>query len=360
MGFLSLSCSGHSGATNPEALFVCLFVCWQVTSLGVATFSLCALSIDRFNAAVAPAPPPKPKVEPCQAIVSKLSIIWVGSMLLAAPELLLWRLLQETVSLPTLPAYMQQNQLGGTLIATLRTRPEKIRVEVCVREPSAELSDSIYSLVLTYQEARAWWFLGCYICLPLLFSLACELLTRHTSAQQPPQKERRSQCSSSASSSASSPKKAQPRREHRLRSAVRALALLHMACAAPESVCGIVLTYVSDYVRAEPLAVLLPALGLAGQFLLFLRCAVAPLLMLCLCASLGQALVDRCCCCCQECVPDGHSSPSFSTSTTATSTSASPASLSPSRNEGSKAALAEGGQLTRSLKRSSAAFGTPC
>ncbi|CAF94844.1 unnamed protein product, partial [Tetraodon nigroviridis] len=68
----------------------CLFVSRvQVTSLGVAAFSLCALSIDRFNAAVAAGPLPKAKVEPCGALASKLSVIWVGSMLLAAPELLL-------------------------------------------------------------------------------------------------------------------------------------------------------------------------------------------------------------------------------------------------------------------------------
>ncbi|CAF90204.1 unnamed protein product, partial [Tetraodon nigroviridis] len=44
----------------------CLFVSRvQVTSLGVAAFSLCSLSIDRFNAAVAAGPLPKAKVEPC-------------------------------------------------------------------------------------------------------------------------------------------------------------------------------------------------------------------------------------------------------------------------------------------------------
>lgn len=307
----------------------------------------------------------KPKVEPCQAIISKLSIIWGGSLLLAAPELLLWRLLQETVSLPALPTHMQHNQLGATLIATLGAGPEKIKVDVCVREPPAELSDTVYSLVLTYHEARRWWFLGCYICLPLLFSLACDLLSRHISAQQPPQtpQGRRGRSrSSSASSSLSCPKRKPPppRREHRLRSTVMALAVLHVACIAPESLCSIVLTSVSDYVGAQLLALALPALGLMGQFLLFFRCAATPSLMLFLCRSLGQAFI-RCCCCCRECVPDGDSSPSFSTSTTVTSTSPSPTSLSPSGKDEFKPVLPQEATLCQGqLNSPSVAFGTPC
>ncbi|XP_035517674.1 G-protein coupled receptor 37-like 1, partial [Morone saxatilis] len=160
----------------------------EVTSLGVATFSLCALSIDRFHAATGPGPLQTPKVEPCQSILSKLSVIWLGSLVLAAPELLLWQLLQETVSLPTLPSDLQQSQPGGSLMAAFRARTDKLKVDVCVREPSAELPDSIYSLVLTYHEARMWWFFGCYICLPLLFTLACDLVTRQVLSQRLPQK----------------------------------------------------------------------------------------------------------------------------------------------------------------------------
>lgn len=333
----------------------------QVSSLGVATFSLCALSIDRFNAAMAPRALQKPRVEPCQSIISKLSIIWVGSMLLAAPELLLWKLLQETVSLPTVPSYMQQNQLGGTLIATLRTQPEKIKVDICVREPSVELSDGIYALVLTYHEARMWWFFGCYICMPLLFSLACDLLTRHILAQQQPPKDNGRKVnsrSSSTSSSASAPKKRQPPRERRLRSTVMALTVLHVACNTPESICSIVVTYVSHYVRADLLTPALPALGLIGQFLLFFRCAATPLLMLFLRRSLGQAFVDCCCCCCDECVSDGDSSPSLTTSTAVTSASPSPTSLSPSSKEEFKSILPK--EPTGQLSSPPVGLGTPC
>lgn len=327
----------------------------QVSSLGIATFSLCALSIDRFNAAVAPRPPHKPKVEPCRSILPKLSIIWGGSMLLAAPELLLWKLVQETVGPLAPPAYLQQNQLGGTLISTLRTRPETLKVDVCVREPSVELSDSVYSLVLTYHQARAWWFLGCYVCLPLLFSLACDLLTRQVSAQRllPPQDHHRSSRSSSASSSLW--------RERRLRSSLMALAGVHAACSAPESLASIVLSSVSKPVRVEVLGWALPALGLLGQLLLFLRCALTPMLMLSLCPSLGQAFLDCCCCCCEECVPDGDSAPSFSTSTTVTSSSASPTSLSPSSHHEVKPVLPTAPTLREGrLTSPSGGLGTPC
>uniref|UniRef100_A0A665VDY5 G protein-coupled receptor 37 like 1a n=1 Tax=Echeneis naucrates TaxID=173247 RepID=A0A665VDY5_ECHNA len=224
----------------------------EVTSLGVATFSLCALSIDRFHAATSPGPLQTPKVEPCQSILSKLSVIWLGSMVLATPELLLWQLLQETV-----------------------TQTDTFKVDICVREPSAELPENIYSLVLTYHEARMWWFFGCYLCLPLLFTLACDLVTRQVL-------------------------KKQHVREHRLRSTVMALTILYITCNLPESICNITLAYISAPASAVLPALALPALSLIGQLLIFVRCSATPVLLLCLCRSLGQAFVDCCCCCCEE------------------------------------------------------------
>ena len=359
--FLKLVIDLHSHASLS-------FLC-QVTSLGVATFSLCALSIDRFHAATGPAPLQTPKVEPCQSILSKLLVIWVGSMVLAAPELLLWQLLQETVSLPLLPTDLQQSQPGGSLLAALRGRTDKFKVDVCVREPSAELPDSIYALVLTYHEARMWWFFGCYICLPLLFTLACDLVTRQVLSQRVPQKpggEKMIRCSSSSSSSSSSAKKKQHVREHRLRSTVMALTILYVTCNLPESICNITLAYISAHVSAALPALVLPALGLIGQFLLFMRCSLTPVLLLFLCRSLGQAFMDCCCCCCEECLPDGNSSSSSSASTTATSnlsspTSPSPSSLSPSSKEETKSMLAtEPAVCYDRAKDSSVVLGTPC
>ncbi|XP_074529870.1 G-protein coupled receptor 37-like 1 [Halichoeres trimaculatus] len=342
----------------------------EVTSLGVATFSLCALSIDRFHAATGPAPLQTPKVEPCQSILSKLSVIWVGSLVLAAPELLLWQLVQEPVNLKSLSSGLHQSQPAGSLMAALRARTESFKVDVCVREPSVELPESIYSLVLTYHEARMWWIFGCYLCLPLLFTLACDLVTRQVLAQRVPQKPAAekvtSRCSSSSSSSASSTKKKQHVREQRLRSTVMALTILYVTCNLPESICNITLAYISAHVSAALPALVLPALSLIGQFLLFMRCSLTPVLLLFLCRSLGQAFMDCCCCCCEECLPDGNSSSSSSASTTATSnpsspTSPTPSSLTPSSKEEVKSVLAtEPAVCLERAKDSTAALGTPC
>ncbi|XP_020486405.2 G-protein coupled receptor 37-like 1 [Labrus bergylta] len=342
----------------------------EVTSLGVATFSLCALSIDRFHAATGPGPLQTPRVEPCQSILSKLSVIWVGSLVLAAPELLLWQLVQEPVSLSTLSSGLHRSQPGATLLAALRAREDSFKVDVCVREPSVELPENVYSLVLTYHEARMWWIFGCYLCLPLLFTLACDLVTRQVLAQRLPQKPAgekvTSRCPSSSSSSSSSTKKKQHGREQRLRSTVMALTILYVTCNLPESICNITLAYISAHVSAAMPALVLPALNLIGQFLLFVRCSATPVLLLFLCRSLGQAFMDCCCCCCEECIPDGNSSSSSSASTTATSnpsspTSPTPSSLTPSSKEEVKSMLAtEPAVCYDRAKDSTTAIGTPC
>ncbi|KAM4589053.1 G-protein coupled receptor 37-like 1 [Odontesthes bonariensis] len=340
----------------------------EVSSLGVATFSLCALSIDRFHAATGPFPHQAPKVEHCQSILSKLLVIWLGSLVLAAPELLLWQLLQETVRLPAPPSHLPQP--AGSLMAALRGPTDTFKVDICVREPSEELPESIYALVLTYHEARTWWFFGCYLCLPLLFTMACDLVTRQVLAQRQPQKpvsdKAAGRSSSSSCSSSSSVKKKQHAREPRLRATVMALTLLYAACNLPQSVCSITLAYVSGAVMAALPAAVLPALALGEQFLLFVRCSATPVLLLCLCRSLGRAFMDCCCCCCDECLPDSGSSSSSSASTAATSALSSPASPSPSslspssKEEAMKMALPAEPAVYDRVKDSSAALGTPC
>ncbi|XP_057702322.1 G-protein coupled receptor 37-like 1 [Corythoichthys intestinalis] len=266
----------------------------EVTSLGVATFSLCALSIDRFRAATANSAP-RPAPESCHSILSKMSVIWLGSLTLAAPELPLWRLRQEAAA-----------------------------ADVCEREPSERLPDGVYSLVLTYREARAWWMLGCYVCLPLLFTLACDLVTRRVSANRPVETVSR-RSSSSASSCISSPTKKKHhhhqrhRRQPQLRSIVAWLTALYVACNIPDSICSITLTYV------EVPAGVTAAASLAGHFFLFARCAATPVLLLCLCRQLGQAFLDCCCCCCDECRPDA-APPSPSAASSPTTMSLAPSS----------------------------------
>uniref|UniRef100_A0A671GB95 G protein-coupled receptor 37 like 1 n=1 Tax=Rhinolophus ferrumequinum TaxID=59479 RepID=A0A671GB95_RHIFE len=135
----------------------------EVSSLGVTTFSLCALSIDCFHVATSTLPKLRP-IERCQSILAKLAVIWVGSMILSVPELLLWQLAREP-------------------------GPSTGTVDSCIMKPSASLPESLYSLVMTYQNARMWWFFGCYFCLPILFTVTCQLVTwrvRGPPGREPP------------------------------------------------------------------------------------------------------------------------------------------------------------------------------
>uniref|UniRef100_A0A8C2HX63 G protein-coupled receptor 37 like 1a n=1 Tax=Cyprinus carpio TaxID=7962 RepID=A0A8C2HX63_CYPCA len=265
----------------------------EVTSLGVTTFTLCALSIDRFHAVTSVQPRPQ-QVESCQSILAKLSVIWVGSLVLASPELLMWRLEQEVSPRTGLP------------------------VDSCGQQPSVTLPETLYSLVLTYHQARMWWTFGCFFCLPLLFTGACQLLTRHVTSENAKSKAARPSSTSSSSSSASlsSPKK--QRREGQLTRTVVGLASIYAICSLPENAWNIVLAYAGVEVGVATKALL----ALIGQFLLFVRAAATPVLLLCMCRSLGQAFMDCCCCCCDECLPDPSSS-STSSSTNATAVSSS-------------------------------------
>uniref|UniRef100_A0A672YGN0 G protein-coupled receptor 37 like 1a n=1 Tax=Sphaeramia orbicularis TaxID=375764 RepID=A0A672YGN0_9TELE len=278
-------------STRPLGELSCGLVPYlEVTSQGVATFSLCALSIDRFHAATDPGRLQMLKVEPCQSILSKLSVIWLGSLVLAAPELLLYQLMQEPVNL--------------------------LVVDICVSEPSVALPEGVLSVVLTYQEARMWWMFGCYLCLPLLFTLACDMVTRQVLSQQALQKpadDKPGSRSSSSSASSSTTKRKQYSREHWMRSTIMALTILYVACNLPEIVCNIALSYISVPVPDMFPVAALPAVSLISQFLLFVRCSVTPVLLLCVCRSLGQAFMDCCCCCCDECFSDTTSSSASTT-----------------------------------------------
>ncbi|XP_059399596.1 G-protein coupled receptor 37-like 1 [Carassius carassius] len=264
----------------------------EVTSLGVTTFTLCALSIDRFHA-VTSVQSRLQQIESCQSILAKLSVIWVGSLVLAAPELLMWQLQQEVSPRTGLP------------------------VDSCIQQPSVTLPETLYSLVLTYHQARMWWTFGCFFCMPLLFTGACQLLTRHVTSENAKSKAARPSSTSSSSSSVSSSLKKQ-RRERQLTRTVVALASIYAICSLPENAWNIVLAYAGVEVGVATKALL----ALIGQFLLFVRAAATPILLLCMCRSLGRAFMDCCCCCCDECLPDPSSS-SMSSSTNATAVSSS-------------------------------------
>ncbi|XP_061869675.1 G-protein coupled receptor 37-like 1 [Colius striatus] len=236
----------------------------EVSSLGVTTFSLCALGIDRFHAATSPQPSGRP-IERCQSIIAKLAVIWVGSTTLAVPELLLWQLAQDT------------SPASG------------LATEFCTMKPSANLPESIYSLVLTYQNARMWWYFGCYFCLPVLFTVSCQLVTRRIRgpAKQP-------ECRGTKHSQS----------EGHLNCTIIGLTVIYALCTTPENVCNVVVAYMSPEVAKHTLDLL----NLINQFFLFFKCSVTPVLLLCLCRPLGQAFMDCCCCCCEGCGPDAASS----------------------------------------------------
>ncbi|KAG5835567.1 hypothetical protein ANANG_G00245380 [Anguilla anguilla] len=313
----------------------------EVTSLGVTTFSLCALGIDRFHSATSLEPRTQ-QVEQCQSILAKLAVVWIGSMILAVPELLLWQLSQDA---------------GGG--------PGGVVVESCSMRPSASLPESIYSLVHTYHDARMWWYFGCYFCLPLLFTLSCQLVTRRIGGDgaglepRPLPSSSSSSSSSSSASACSSPKKLQQkkheeRRGRQLNCTVVALAAVYAVCGLPENVCNIALAYTSVQVSPPTQALL----ALVNQFFLFFRSSVTPVLLLCLCKSLGQSFMDCCCCCCEECLSDEGSS------TTASTSSSSPSSTCCTAGGKPKAAAS---QISPSIlydkarnNSSTLAIGTPC
>ncbi|MEE6493100.1 hypothetical protein FKM82_016735 [Ascaphus truei] len=220
----------------------------EVSSLGVSTFSLCALGIDRFQAATSPQLYPRP-VERCQSILGKLAIIWVGSLTLALPETLLWQLTQE------------HSPVSGVV------------TESCAMRPDPGLPPVLHSLVLTYQHARMWWFLGCYFCLPLLFTITCQLVTLRIVGTA--KDARHAQC------------------QRQLSWTVVGLATVYGVCTLPENVSNVLVTYTSLDVTRD-------LLTLITQFFLFLKCSVTPVLLLCVCKPLGQAFLDCCCCCCEE------------------------------------------------------------
>ncbi|XP_023647901.1 prosaposin receptor GPR37-like isoform X3 [Paramormyrops kingsleyae] len=236
----------------------------EVASLGVTTFTLCALCIDRYRAATN-VQMYYEMMENCASTSAKLAVIWVGALLLALPELLLRQLeREEEVGEPAAP-------------------PAPPAAERCVARISTELPDAVYVLGLTYEGARLWWYFGCYFCLPTLFTIVCSLAT----ARKIQRAERA--CVRGT--------KKQIRLESQMNCTVVALAILYGLCIVPENICNIVSAYMAAGVPRRSMEVL----QLLGQLLLFCKSAATPALLLLLCRPFGRAFLDCCCCCCAEC-----------------------------------------------------------
>ncbi|XP_077567627.1 prosaposin receptor GPR37-like [Stigmatopora nigra] len=236
----------------------------EVASLGVTTFTLCALCIDRFRAA-ANVRSYYEMTDNWASTTAKLAVIWVGALLLALPELLIRQLVTEETD----------------------TSDDGVRAvfERCVVRVSTHLPDTLYVLGLTYGGARLWWFFGCYFCLPTLFTIFCSLATAH--------KIRRAERSEAPTRGT----KKQIRLESQMNCTVVALAILYGFCLIPENVCNVIVAYMAAGVPPRTLDIL----HLLSQLLLFCKSAAAPLLVLCLCEPFRRAFLDCCCCCCREC-----------------------------------------------------------
>ncbi|XP_069572636.1 G-protein coupled receptor 37-like 1 [Brachyistius frenatus] len=247
----------------------------EVVSLGITSFTLCALGIDRFHAATSSTQPKARRVERCRSVLLKLLLVWLAALLLSSPEIFLWQL-SQAVSPST-----------GRL------------VDSCTITPSSPLSlylpDSLHSLLLRYHQGRMWWSFGCYFCLPVLFTVLCQLATRNVNSDSSAAQKQRGHDDRSSN---------QKRQQHQLverqlNCTLLALAVVYGLCALPEHVCNITLAYTHIAVSEDTAAML----ALLHHFLLFFKSSVTPVLLLCLCKALGQAFMDCCCCCCQECQP---------------------------------------------------------
>ncbi|XP_027006872.2 prosaposin receptor GPR37b [Tachysurus fulvidraco] len=224
----------------------------EIASLGVTTFTICALCIDRFRAATN-VQMYYETIETCASAAAKLAVIWVGALLLALPELLIRQLVKES---------------------------DTEKAERCLERISPSLPETLYTLGLAYESARLWWCFGCYFCLPALFTIGSSLATARRMRQ--------------AERGCPRANKKQMRLESRMNCVVVALAVLYAACAVPDNVANMVAAYIEHLDIVGVLRTL-------GQLLLFLRTAITPVLLLCLCPPFGHAFLECCCCCTNMC-----------------------------------------------------------
>ncbi|KAF4081391.1 hypothetical protein AMELA_G00160800 [Ameiurus melas] len=243
---------------------------FEVASLGVTTFTLCALCIDRFRAA-SNVRMYYETIENCASTAAKLAVIWLGALLLALPELLIHQLVTEEREVPAEELPEVANEM--------------LPSERCIVRISTTLPDSLYVLGLTYDGARLWWHFGCYFCLPTVFTIISSVVT----ARKIRQAERASVRG----------QREQIHLERRMNCTVVALAILYGICVIPENIYNVVSAYMAVGMPRHTLDVL----HMVSQMLLFCKCAVTPVLLLALCQPFSKAFLQCCCCCLDECGP---------------------------------------------------------
>uniref|UniRef100_UPI00358F6087 prosaposin receptor GPR37-like n=1 Tax=Myxine glutinosa TaxID=7769 RepID=UPI00358F6087 len=265
--------------------FTCKLVPYlEVCSLGITTFTIAALCLDRFHAATNVRLHYE-QMEGCGSRGGKLAVVWLGALLLSLPELLVHRL---------------SGWGPGGAVTGL--------VQRCLVEASRDLPEPAFLLAATYQVARPWWCFGCYFCLPIVFTVICSTLTaqrmKHSGIPavgkaEEGQVKRGTACR-------------QMRLERQLNCAVVALATAYGCCVVPENVCNIVATYAGPNSSPTTLAVL----HAVAQYLLFCKSCVSPALLFGMCRQFSRAVAVCCCCCCADCDHLGVSSSSTASSLT--------------------------------------------
>lgn len=125
-----------------------------------------------------------------------------------------------------------------------------------------------------------WWCFGCYFCLPVLFTVLCQMATRNVNSDSTSAQKQRNQDDRSSN---------QKRQQHQaverqLNCTLLALAVVYGICALPEHVCNITLAYTHITVSEDTASML----ALLHHFLLFFKSSVTPVLLLCLCKVGGD------------------------------------------------------------------------
>lgn len=169
-----------------------------------------------------------------------------------------------------------------------------------------------------------WWTFGCYLCLPVLFTVLCQMATRNVHSDSSSTYKQRSHDDMSSNHK----RHHQKAQEQQLNCTLLALALVYTICALPEHICNITLAYTHITISVDTAA----TLALLHHFLLFLKSSVTPVVLLFLCKvgnmiylkitqlhicvytqlceylhsvygpqALGRVFVDCCCCCCRAC-----------------------------------------------------------
>lgn len=151
-------------------------------------------------------------------------------------------------------------------------------------ECSQSSPPSALTVLTSVLQGRMWWCFGCYFCLPVLFTILCQMATRNVNSDSSATQKQRNL------DERSNQKRQQHQTlERQLNCTLLALAVVYGVCALPEHVCNITLAYTHITISEDTATMLV----LLHHFLLFFKSSVTPVLLLCLC-KVGCHRATRC------------------------------------------------------------------